>query len=68
MIFCDLRDIGRYRSTIGYICYRRKEPWGNVTRGRTESMRRLAHVIPSVPIKDRTVVETCVEIERMSLT
>ena len=25
-------------------------------RGRAESMRRMTHVIPSVPIKDRTVV------------
>ena len=33
-----------------------------------ESMCRLTHVIPSVPIKDRTVVETSVEIERMPLT
>ena len=33
-----------------------KEPWGNVNRGQAESMRRLTHVILSVPIKDRTVV------------
>ena len=33
-----------------------KELWGNVNRGRTESMRRLTHVILSMPIKDRTVV------------
>ena len=33
-----------------------------------ESMRRLAHVIPSMPIKDRTVVGTFVEIECMPLT
>ena len=33
-----------------------------------ESMHRLAHVIPSMPIKDRTVVGTSVEIERMPLT
>ena len=53
---------------VGYICYRGKEPWGDVTRGWMESMRRLAHVILSVPIKDRTVVGTSVEIERMPLT
>ena len=41
---------------------------GNITRGRAESMRRLTHVIPSVSIKDRTVVGTSVEIERMPLT
>ena len=45
-----------------------KEPWGNVNRGRTESMRRLTHVIPSVPIKDRTVVGTFDKIERMPIT
>ena len=31
-------------------------------------MRRLTHVTPSVPIKDRTIVGTYVEIERMPLT
>ena len=53
---------------VGYICYRGKEPWGNVTRGRMESMHRLAHLILSMLIKDRTVVGTFVEIERMPLT
>ena len=33
-----------------------EKPWGNVNGGRVESMCRLTHVIPSVPIKDRTVV------------
>ena len=37
-------------------------------QGRAESMRRLAHVIPSVPIKDCTVVGTSDKIERMPLT
>ena len=59
MISCHLRDIGGYRSMIGYICYRGKEPWGNVNGGRAESMCRLTHVISSVPIKDRTVVGAC---------
>ena len=63
-----MRDIGGYRSTVGYICNRGKEPWGNVNGGRAESMCRLTHVIPSVPIKDRTVVGTSIEIERMPLT
>ena len=63
-----LRDIGGYRSTVGYICYHGKEPWGNVTGGRTKSMRRLTQVISSVPIKDHTVVGTFVELERMPLT
>ena len=33
-----------------------------------ESMRRLAHVIPSVPIKDRTIVGPFDKIERMHIT
>ena len=37
-------------------------------QGRAESVRRLTHVIPSVSIKDRTVVGAFVEIERMPLT
>ena len=37
-------------------------------QGRAESMCRLTHVIPSVPIKDHTIVGTSVEIECMSLT
>ena len=68
MIFCHLRDIGGYRGTIGFICYRGTELWGNVTGGRAESMCGLTHVILSVPIKDRTIVGTSIEIERMSLT
>ena len=53
---------------VAYICYHGKEPWGNETRGRMESMRRLAHVILFMPIKDHTVVGTSVEIKRMPLT
>ena len=53
---------------VGYICYRGKEPWGDVTRGWMESMRRLTHVIPSVLVKDRTVVGTSDKIECMPLT
>jgi len=45
-----------------------KEPWGNVNGGWTESMRRLTHVIPSMPIKDHTVVGTFDKIERMPIT
>ena len=37
-------------------------------QGRTESMRRLTHVILSVSIKDRTVVCTSDKIERIPLT
>ena len=68
MISYHLRDIGGYQSTVGYICYRGKEPWGNINGGREESMRRLTHVIPSMPIKDRTIVGTSDKIERMSIT
>ena len=68
VISCHLRDIGGYRSTVGYICYRGKEPWSNVNRGRAESMCRQTHVIPSVPIKDRTVVGTSDKIECMPIT
>ena len=68
VIFCHLRDIGGYRSTVAYICYRRKEPWRNVNGGRAKSMCRLTYVIPSVPIKDRTVVGTSNKIECMNIT
>ena len=68
MISCHLRDIGGYRGTVGYICYHGTEPWGNITRGRVESMCRLTHVILSVPVKDRTVVGTSNKIERMPFT
>ena len=62
------RDIGGYRSMVGYIFYRGIEPWGNVTEGRAESVYRLTHVILSMPIKDCIIVGTLVEIERMPLT
>ena len=68
MISCHLRVIGGHRSTVGYICYRGKEPWGNVNGGWAESMCRLTHVIPSVPIKDHTVVGTSDKIECMPIT
>ena len=68
VISYHLRDIGGYQSTVGYICYRGKEPWGHVNGGQAESMCRQTHVIPSVSIKDRTVVGTSNKIERMPLT
>ena len=55
MISYHLRDLGGCLVTVGYICYRGKEPWHNVTGGRAESMYRLTHVIPSEPLKDRSV-------------
>ena len=53
---------------VGYICYHGTEPWGNVSGGRAESTCRLTHVIPSVPIKDRTVIGNSDKIERMPIT
>ena len=53
---------------VGYICYRRKEPWGNVNGGRAKSMCGLTHVIPSMLIKDRTIVGPSNKIERMPIT
>ena len=68
VISYHLRDIGGYRSTVGYICYHGKEPWSKVNGGWAESMCRLTQVILSVPIKDRTVVGPFDEIERMPIT
>ena len=68
VISCHLRDIGEYRSTVGYICYRGKQPWGNINGGLAESTCRLTHVILSMPIKDRTVVGPFDKIERMPIT
>ena len=68
VISCHLQDIDGYQSTVGYICYRAKEPWDNVTRGRVESLCRLTHVISSMSIKDRIVVGTSDKIECMPIT
>ena len=53
---------------FGYICCHGKEPRANVNGGRAESLCRLTHVIPSVLVKDRTVVGTSDKIERMPIT
>ena len=45
-----------------------KEPCGNRNGGRAESMCRLTHVIPSMPVKDRTVVGASDKIEGMPIT
>ena len=68
MISYHLRDIGGYRGTVGYICYRGIEPLGNVTGGRAESKCRLTHTISSMPIKDCTIVGPSDKIERMPIT
>ena len=68
MISCHLRDIGGYRSTVAYICYHGKEPW-DTSKYRPDGVYGgLAHVIPSVPIKDRTVVGRFDKIECMPIT
>ena len=68
VISCHLQDIDGYRSMVDYICYRGKELWGNINGGRAESMCKLTHVIPFVPIKDHTVVGASNKIEHMPIT
>ena len=68
MISYHLRDIGGYKSTVGYICYRGKEPWGKSKSRPGGFYGRLTHVIPSVLIKDCTIVGTSDKIERMPNT
>ena len=65
---CHLRYIGGYQSTVGYICYRGTEPWGKRKSRLGGVYARMAHVIPSEPIKDRTVVGASDKIERMPIT
>ena len=73
---CHLRDIGGYRSTVGYICYRGTEPWGKSKLrpdGKSIEKRQDMEVLgvdlsPSVLIKDYTVVGASDKIERMPLT
>ena len=72
---CHLREIGGYRSTVGYICYRGKEPWGK-SKSRSGGMlieKQDMEVLgvdlsPSVSIKVRTIVGASDKIERMPLT
>ena len=68
MISCHLRNIGGYRSTVGYICYRGKELWGKSKSRPGGDYGRLTHVISSVPIKDHTIVGPSNKIERMPVT
>ena len=76
MISYHLRDIGGYQSTVGYICYRGKEPWGNVNGDpggmsieKQQDMEVLdVDLSPSMSIKDRTVVGPFDKIERMPIT
>ena len=56
------------RARLAIFTIMEKEPWDNITGGQVESMCRLTHVIPSMPVKDHTVVGTSIEIERMPLT
>ena len=44
------------------------EPWENGNGGQVESMCGLTHVIPSMPVKNHTIVGASNKIERMRLT
>ena len=68
VISCHLRDIGGYQSTVGYICYRGKEPRGKSKWRPGGVYGRMTHVIPSMPIKDHTVVGASDKIECMAIT
>ena len=76
MMSCQLRDIGGYRSTVGYLCYRGTEPWGKsksrpsgISIEKQQGMEVLGvDLSPSVSIKDRTVVGASDKIERMPIT
>ena len=71
-----LRDIGGYRSTVGYLCYRGIEPWGKsksrpggISIEKQQGMEVLGvDLSPSVSIKDHTIVGTSDKIEHMPLT
>jgi hypothetical protein len=73
---CHLRDIGGYRSTVGYICYRGTEPRdkgksrpdGKLIEKQQDMEVLGVDLSPSVSIKDRTVVGTSDKIEHMPLT
>ena len=73
---CHLRDIGGYRSTVGYICYRGTEPWGKRKLrpdGKSIEKQQDMEVLGvdlslSVSIKDRTVVGASNKIECMPNT
>ena len=56
------------RAWLAIFAIMKKEPWDNVTGDQAESMCRLTHVNPSVPVKDCTVVGNSNKIERMPLT
>ena len=76
MISYHLRDIGGYRSTVDYICYRGIEPWGKRKSrpdGKSIEKQQDMEVLgvdlsPSVSIKDRIVVGASDKIERMPPT
>ena len=53
---------------LAIFAIKEKNHGGNVNGGWAESMCRLTHVIPSMLVKDRTIVGTSVEIEHMPLT
>ena len=71
-----LRDIGGYRSTVGYTCHHGTEPCGKSKSrldGRSIEKQQDMEVLgvdlsPSVSVKDRTIVGTSNKIERMHIT
>ena len=73
---CHLRDIGGYRSTVGYNCYHGIEPWGKSKLrpdGKSIEKRQDMEVLgvdlsPFVSIKDRTIVGASDKIECMPIT
>ena len=72
MISCHLRDIGGYRSTVGYILLSWKITMGCIQKETGHDLIcngvGLAMLVPSMSIKDHTIVGTSIEIERMPLT
>ena len=71
-----LRDIGGYRSTVGYICYRGTEPWGKsksrpgeISIEKQQGMEVLGvDLSPSMSIKVLPLLVLFDKIERMSIT
>ena len=68
MIFYHLRDIGDTEARLAIFAIVEQNHGVKENQGRAKSMCRLTHVIPSVLIKDRTVVGTSDKIERMHIT
>ena len=68
MISCHLRDIGGNRARLAIFAIVEKNHGVKVNRGRAESMCRLTHVIPSMPIKNVPLLALFDKIERLPIT